>query len=260
MTDDAQPLPRGAEHPIYAREAQFLLSLMYTFKEVMSLVTLLSSLYFQERRGISFPSLYPATSIGTQLFMKILVIGILVLTITNHSETDGKIDAWKKIIFANALTRAIMFQLEESIHIATNRPLSKTVLNDDMIFVKAGVQTQGTKWSDGDQAFNNKQVVANSTHPKSRNFHSSSARQRAKLWRSTTRSVDQPEPLIYALLLLSDYPTQEGNDLPAMQAWILASTSPPGGVFGRKSARPTAGRRYGRLTSQGTPCGMQGGL
>ena len=74
------------------------------------------------------------------------------------------------------------------------------------------------------------------------------------------RSVDQPEPLIDALHLLSDYPTQEGNDLPAMRAWILASTSPPGGVFGRKSARPTAGRRYGRLTSQGTPCGMQGGL
>ena len=46
----------------------------------------------------------------------------------------------------------------------------------------------------------------------------------------------------------------EGNLL------MLASTSPPGGVFGRKSARPTAGRRYGRLTSQGTPCGMQGGL
>jgi hypothetical protein len=120
--------------------------------------------------------------------MKILVIGILVLTITNYSETDGKIDAWKKIIFANALTRAVMFQLEESIHFATNRPLSKTVLND-MISVTAGVQTQGTKWSDGDQAFNNKQVVANSTHPKSRNFQSSSARQRAKLWRSTTSSA-----------------------------------------------------------------------
>ena len=146
------------------------LSRMYMVRQAMSLETLCTSLsHFQERRGISFPSLYPATRIGTQQFMKILAIGILVLTITNYSEIDGKIDAWKKIIFANALTRAVMFQLEESIHFATNRPLSKTVLND-MISVTAGVQTQGTKWSDGDQAFNNKQVVANSTHPKSMNF------------------------------------------------------------------------------------------
>ena len=36
MTDDAQPLPRGAVHPIYAREAQFLLSLMYTSKDPVS--------------------------------------------------------------------------------------------------------------------------------------------------------------------------------------------------------------------------------
>jgi hypothetical protein len=165
------------------------LSQMYMVRQALSLDTLCTLLsHIQERRGNSFPSLYPATSIGTQLFMKILVIGILVLTITNYSETDGKIDAWEKMIFANALTRAVMFQLEESIHFATNRPLSKTVLND-MISVTAGVQTQGTKWSDGDQAFNNKQVVANSTHPKSRNFQSSSARQRAKLWRSTTSSA-----------------------------------------------------------------------
>ncbi len=39
-----------------------------------------------------------------------------------------------------------------------------------------------------------------------------------------------------------------------------ASTSPPGKVFGRKSAWPTAGRRYGRLTRQDNPCGIQGGM
>lgn len=103
-----------------------------------------------------------------------------------------------------------MHQLEESIHFATTRHESKTVLND-VISVTASMQTQETKWNDSHQAFISK----------------------SRLWRIST-IIDQLEPLIDDPLLLSDYPTQEGSDLPAMRAWISASTSPPGGVFGRK--------------------------
>ena len=102
-----------------------------------------------------------------------------------------------------------MHQLEESIHFATTRHESKTVLND-VISVTASMQTQETKWNDSHQAFISK----------------------SRLWRIST-IIDQLEPLIDDPLLLSDYPTQEGSDLPAMRAWISASTSPPGGVFGR---------------------------
>ena len=41
---------------------------------------------------------------------------------------------------------------------------------------------------------------------------------KSRSWRIST--IDQLEPLIDDLLLLSDYPTQEGRDLPAMRAWI----------------------------------------
>ena len=96
-----------------------------------------------------------------------------------------------------------MHQLEESIHFATTRHESKTVLND-VISVTASMQTQETKWNDSHQAFISK----------------------SRLWRIST-IIDQLEPLIDDPLLLSDYPTQEGSDLPAMRAWISASTSPP---------------------------------
>ena len=103
-----------------------------------------------------------------------------------------------------------MYQLEESTNFATTRHESKTVLND-VISVTASMQTQETKWNDSHQAFISK----------------------SRLWRISI-IIDQLEPLIDDPLLLSDYPTQEGSDLPAMRAWISASTSPPGGVFGRK--------------------------
>ena len=103
-----------------------------------------------------------------------------------------------------------LHQLEGSIHFATTRHESKTVLND-VISVTASMQTQETKWNDSHPAFISK----------------------SRLWRIST-IIDQLEPLIDDPLLLSDYPTQEGIDLPAMRAWIPASTSPPGGVFGRK--------------------------
>ncbi len=103
-----------------------------------------------------------------------------------------------------------MYQLEESINFATTRHESKTVLNN-VISATASMQTQETKWNDSDQAFISKSL----------------------LWRIST-IIDQPEPLTNDPLLLSDYPTQEESDLPAMLAWISASASPPGGVFGRK--------------------------
>ena len=89
-----------------------------------------------------------------------------------------------------------MHQLEESIHFATTRHESKTVLNN-VISVTASMQTQETKWSDSDQAFISK----------------------SRPWRIST-IIDQLELLIDDPLLLSDYPTQEGSDLPAMRAWI----------------------------------------
>ena len=125
-----------------------------------------------------------------------------------------------------------MHQLEESIHFATTRHESKTVLND-VISVTASMQTQETKWNDSDQAFISK----------------------SRLWRIST-IIDQLEPLIDDPLLLSDYRTQKRSDLPAMRAWISARQE---GCLDAKSARPTAGRRYGRLTSQDNPCGIQGG-
>jgi hypothetical protein len=113
-----------------------------------------------------------------------------------------------------------MYQLEESIKLVTvtTRHESKTVLND-VISVTVSMQTQETKWNDSNQAFISK----------------------SRLWRITT-IIDQLEPLIDDPLLLSDYPTQEGSDLPAMRAWISASTSPQGGEFGRKVCSA-----YGRL-------------
>ena len=87
------------------------------------------------------------------------------------------------------------------------------------ISVTASMQTQETKWNDSDQAFISK----------------------SRSWRIST-IIDQLEPVIDDPLLLSDYPTQEKSDLPAMRAWISASTSPPGGVLDAMSARPTAGR------------------
>jgi hypothetical protein len=103
-----------------------------------------------------------------------------------------------------------IYQLEESINFATTRHEPKTVLND-VISVTASMQTQETKWNDSDQAFISK----------SRSCRISTI-------------IDQLDPLIDDPLLLSDYPTQKGSDLPAMGAWISASTSPPGRVFGRK--------------------------
>ena len=138
---------------------QLLLSQMYSIRQAMSLQDAVHFARAHSRKEGNFiPKLVPSKYWDTTIAM--LIIGFLVFTITNHSETDWKINAWKTIIFP-ALTSAAMYPLEESIHFATNRHLSKTVLNE-MISCTAGMQTRWTKWSDNDQAFNNKHVVANS--------------------------------------------------------------------------------------------------
>jgi hypothetical protein len=68
-----------------------------------------------------------------------------------------------------------MYQLEESIHFATIRHESKTVLNDVISVTTASMQTQETKWNNSDQAFISK----------------------SRLWRIST-IIDQHEPLIDA--------------------------------------------------------------
>ena len=92
----------------------------------------------------------------------------------------------------------------ESIHFATTRHESTTVLND-VISVTASMQAQETKWNNSNQAL--------SANPGCGEFQPSSTN-------LSHCNIDDP-------LLLSDYPTQEGSDLPAMRAWISASTSPP---------------------------------
>jgi hypothetical protein len=51
-----------------------------------------------------------------------------------------------------------MHQLEESIHFATTRHESKTVLNN-VISVTASMQTQETKWNDSYQVFISKSLL-----------------------------------------------------------------------------------------------------
>ena len=79
MADDAR-----CGTSIHGQEAQICLSRMYTFRQVMSLETLCTSLlHIQERRGIPCPSLFTA-SLGHNNWNA----GILVFTIKNHSETS----------------------------------------------------------------------------------------------------------------------------------------------------------------------------
>ena len=174
MTDDAQPLPRGAEHPIYAREAQFLLSLMYTFKEVMSLRNAVIFAILSRKEGNFIPKLVTSKHWDTTIGK--LIIGMLVLAILSHSETDGK------VLPCISLKKASITQLPRFLI--------------DVVSVTASMQTIRTKWNDGDQIFDNQHILV------------------------VVNSSRQSDPLIDTLLLLSNYPTQEGNDLPAMRAWI----------------------------------------
>ena len=196
MADDAR-----CGTSIHGQEAQLCLSRMYTFRQAMRLETLCTSLlHIQERRGISCPSLFTA-SFGTQQ-LECWNLGVYYQRITQKPLGPGGVDVH--------IDESAMYQLEESINFATTRHESKTVLND-VISVTASMQTQETKWNDS------KHLSAN---PGCGEFQPSSTN-------LSHYNIDDP-------LLLSDYPIQEGSDLPAMRAWISASTSPPGGVFGRK--------------------------
>ena len=153
-------------------------------------------------------------------------------------------------------TYHLMYQLEESIHFAINRhlssPVSKTVLNDDVISFTAGMQTLWTEsnlpsiYKHADHCCGEFKIddIYQPSNWNWRIFLSSPARHRAKLWRSTTFTAADPSivpsppwrrtsPTRSTPLPLPDYPTQEG-ERPARSAHMdIASTSPPGGVFGR---------------------------
>jgi hypothetical protein len=103
----------------------------------------------------------------------------LLSKITQKSLGPGGVDVH--------IDESAMYPLEESIIFATTRHESKTVLND-VISVTASMQTQETEWNNSDQGFISK----------------------SRSWRIST-IIDQFEPLIDNPLLLSDYPTQEGE-------------------------------------------------
>ena len=164
MADDAR---RGTS--IHGQEAQLHLSRMYTFRQVMSLETLCTSLlHIQERKGISCPSLFTA-SFGTQQ----LECWNLGCYYQNHSYF--------------LVQMHLISQLPD---MSRRRFLTMYFLSQLACRPKKLSGTIATK-------------------------HSMS---KSRSWRIST--IDQLEPLIDDLLLLSDYPTQEGRDLPAKRAWI----------------------------------------
>jgi hypothetical protein len=160
----------------------------------------------------------------------------------NLSATDQKNDAWKTegIIYSSpASTYLLMNQLEESIHFATNRhlssPVSKTVLNDDVISCTAGMQTLWTESNDSYPAFTNMRDVANSKLTDFINHQtgiggsfyphlldtvpsSGAARRLQQLIRRSTRALHGEGRVRRDRLLYSCQTTRRrrGNDLPAL--------------------------------------------
>jgi hypothetical protein len=141
---------------------------MYTIKQAMSL---LNAVYFAKehpRKEGNIPKLVPSSKYWDST-TGMIIVGFLVLIIS-HSETDWKVNVWKMEIFPDALT---MYPLQQIIH-STTRQWSKTVRNE-IVSCTAGMQTRWTKWSDNDQAFNRKTVVANSDKQNRGSDQSSSA-------------------------------------------------------------------------------------
>uniref|UniRef100_A0A7S0MVI7 Uncharacterized protein n=1 Tax=Cryptomonas curvata TaxID=233186 RepID=A0A7S0MVI7_9CRYP len=195
-----------------------------------------------EKEGNSDPKLVSCKYWDTTVEM--LMVGISVIL----SAPDQKTDAWKTegIIYSFPASKYhLMHQLEESIHFATNRhlpsPVSKTVLNDDVISCTAGMQTLWTEGNDNYPAFTNMQitVVANSkltdfiNHRTgiggSFNPHlldtvpsSGAARRRQQLIRRSTRALHGEGRVRRDRLLYSCRTTRRrrGNDLPALRTWI----------------------------------------
>ena len=154
-----------------------------------------------EKEGNSDPKLVSCKYWDTTVEM--LMVGISVIL----SATNQKIDAWKTevIIFSfPASTYHLMYQLEESIHFAINRhlssPVSKTVLNDDVISFTAGMQTLWTEsnlpsiYKHADHCCGEFKIddTYQPSNWKWRIFLSSPARHRAKLCCRTTSTAADP--------------------------------------------------------------------
>lgn len=171
------------------------------------------------------------------------MVGISV----NLSATDQKIDAWKTggLIYSfPASTYPLMYQLAESIHFATNRhlssPVSKTVLNDDVISCTAGMQTLWIESKDSYPAFtimqttdvanskltifiNHRTGIGGSVYPHLLDTVPSSgaARRLQLLIRRSTRALRggrvRRDRLLYSCRTTR---RRRGNDLHALRTWI----------------------------------------
>jgi hypothetical protein len=173
-----------------------------------------------------------------------LMVGISVIL----SATDQKIDAWKTggLIYSfPASTYHLMYQLEERIHFATNRhlssPVSKTVLNDDVISCTAGMQTLWTESKDSYPAFtimqttdvanskltifiNHRTAIGGSVYPHRLDTVPSSgaARRLQLLIRRSSRALRGEGRVRRDRLRYPCRTTRRrrGNDLPALRTWI----------------------------------------
>lgn len=138
-----------------------------------------------------------------------------------------------------------MYQLEERIHFATNRhlssPVSKTVLNDDVISCTAGMQTLWIESKDSYPAFtimqntdvanskltifiNHRMGIGGSVYPHRLDTVPSSGAARLQLLiRRSTRAFRGEGRRVRRDRLL--YPCRttrrrRGNDLPALRTWF----------------------------------------
>jgi hypothetical protein len=207
-----------------------------------------------EKEGNSDPKLLLCKHWDTTVEMLMDEISVIL-------SADQKIDAWKTggLIYSfPASTYPLMYQCEESIHFATSRHRSKTVLNDDVISGTAGMI-----WTDSDDnypAFTNMQItvvallkltniinhrtgIGGSFNPHLLDIVPSSgaARRLQQLIRRSTRALHGGGRVRRDRLLYSCRTTRRrrGDGRPVRSAHMdLASTSPPGGVFGHKSVPP----------------------
>ncbi len=137
MADDA-----SCGTSIHGQEAQLCLSLMYTFRQAMSLRnTVYFAIAHPRKEGNSLSKLGHSKFWDTTIGM--LEAWCLLSKITQKPLGPGGVDVH--------IDEFAMYQLEESINPATTRHESKTVLNN-VISVTASMQTQETKWNYSDQA------------------------------------------------------------------------------------------------------------
>ena len=156
MADDAQPLFERccpSHHLQEARSTQPLLSWMHTFRQAMSLR---DAVYFAMRHsrkeGNFIPKLVNSEYWDTPIGMRIIQCWFLLSQAIQNP--IGLMHGFSPSSMISA-----MYPLEESIHFATTRLMSKTVLNDAISFT-ASMQTNGSKWNDSEQAFNNQLFLA----------------------------------------------------------------------------------------------------